>query len=814
MTEWTRPALNNPGRAARTPDSLASLSQLERTMAATPRPFVLITERELSVLRRGLTKDGWKRSLYLQPSPSLHGIQVGAGMLSVANRWLESEIQIPPKAGWIHDFFCDCGDRLAAPQGLHLADEYSCPTCEKTYSGPVYDGAVYNLQHDELAGAARSLGIVYGIEKDREYAEKAAEILLRYADAYPGPHTDIRNGGMYLQSLGESVWIIALAQAYDLIYYSRCLGDDDRERIERDLFRAVAEGLAKMPMEGNWGSWHLSALGVIGLAIKDPSMVRQALDAFGSQMAEQLGDDGLWPESVHTHFYALTAFVYLAEACQRAGIDIYNWEPKPGKSLKTMFNAPLDYAYPSFRLPAIHDGQCETVLPLDLYEIAYRRWGDPSFAWVLKRGYKFGDQPVASFQVENRDKYRRTSFFAFLFGRDLPGRTGEALLTGHNFNNIGICTLRGADDLMVTLDHGRFLDHGHLDKLGFTLFANGVTAMPEYGSPGFGSELVRWSKSTAGHNTVVVDGVDQQQSEKMGLVLHHAGGYIQCAEAVADDCHPGVTHMRKVVVVGSTCIVADRLISADEHDYDWLVRCEGDPHLDGDYVATDIDTQAYELVKQDRAFSVAECCKLRWECENGATAFWMWPQTQAGVVLGTCPTSTQASSASFFMCRQHAADATFIAAIAATRPDSDVDVTKDGCVLRIQTADVVDEVFVRGWGEESDTGTLETDGELAAVRSIGDAAVAVALVKGSWVRWNGALLLECPCQVDCVEFLGEEPGPSIRYSCDTAGIVKIQTNARAMKVNGFRASATRSDGSALVRITPQMLAGDMRVSNN
>ena len=44
--------------------------------------------------------------------------------------------------------------------------------------------------------------------------------------------------------------------------------------------------------------------------------------------------------------------------------------------------------------------------------------------------------------------------------------------------------------------------------------------------------------------------------------------------------------------------------------------------------------------------------------------------------------------------------------------------------------------------------------------------------------------------------------------------MKIHTNARAMKVNGFRASATRSGSSALVRITPQMLAEDTRPSNN
>ena len=668
MTEWTRPTLTDSSRAIRDPDNL-SLGQLERTIASTPRPFVLITERELSVLRRGLTKDGWKRSLYLQPASALHGIQVGAGMLSVANRWMEREIHIPSRAGCIHDFFCDCGERLTAPDGMQVAHEYSCAVCGKTYSGSTYDAAVRYIQHNHLAGAVRSLAIVYGIEKDRAYAEKAAEILIKYADEYPGPHTELRAGGMYQQSLDESVWIIALAQAYDLIYYSRCIGDDDRERIEQKLFRPVADGLSKLSIEGNWGSWHLSALGVIGLAIKDASMVRQALDALASQLSAQLGEDGLWPESVHTyHFYVLTAFVYFAEACQRAGIDVYNWEPSPGKSLKTMFSAPLEYAYPSFVLPAIHDGWFKSVLPLDLYEIAYRRWGDPSFAWVLKKGYRFGEQPIASFQVDNRGKFLRKSFFAFLFGRDLPGRTGATPQRGQDFHDIGICTLRGDDDLMVTLDYGRFLDHGHLDKLAFTLFANGAIAVPDYGSPGFGSELMRWSKSTVGHNTVVVDGANQHESGKTDLVHRYAGGYVQCVEAVADDCYADVVHRRKMVVVGSACIVADRLTSTSEHDYDWLVRCEGEPHLEGDYRPADVDTQAYGLVEQDKTFDVAESCKLRWRCENGEIAFWMWPESgSATSVLGRCPTETEARSASFYMCRQHASDTSFVSAMFAAK---------------------------------------------------------------------------------------------------------------------------------------------------
>ena len=74
------------------------------------------------------------------------------------------------------------------------------------------------MVHGWLAQAALDLALVSAIEHKPEYAAKAAEILLKYAEAYPGPHTTTVAGGMIYQSLDEAMWVIPLAQAYDLVY--------------------------------------------------------------------------------------------------------------------------------------------------------------------------------------------------------------------------------------------------------------------------------------------------------------------------------------------------------------------------------------------------------------------------------------------------------------------------------------------------------------------------------------------------------------------------------------------------------------------
>jgi oligo-alginate lyase len=57
--------------------------------------------------------------------------------------------------------------------------------------------------------------------------------------------------------------------------------------------------------------------------------------------------------------------------------------------------------------------------------------------------------------------------------------------------------------------------HSHRDGLNLGLFAHGMDVLPEFGYPpvqfgGWGSPRANWYKMTAGHNTVVVDGEDQQ----------------------------------------------------------------------------------------------------------------------------------------------------------------------------------------------------------------------------------------------------------------------------------------------------------------
>ena len=119
------------------------------------------------------------------------------------------------------------------------------------------------------------------------------------------------------------------------------------------------------------------------------------------------------------------AFIDFAEAARHAGVDLYGWAAKLGKSLMAMFSAPLDYAYPDLRLPAINDGWFSSFLPADCYELAYYRTKYPRYGWVIANGYRPGDTPAGI--AGSDSKGNRNGLYAFLFGKEIPTE-GEMFL--------------------------------------------------------------------------------------------------------------------------------------------------------------------------------------------------------------------------------------------------------------------------------------------------------------------------------------------------------------------------------------------------
>jgi oligo-alginate lyase len=106
--------------------------------------------------------------------------------------------------------------------------------------------------------------------------------------------------------------------------------------------------------------------------------------------------------------------------------------------------------------------------------------------------------------------------------------------------------------------------HSHRDGLNLGLMAHGMDLLPEFGYPpvqfgGWGSPRANWYKMTAGHNTVVVDGQDQQDGSGE-TALWAVGDSIQAIRVAAPDLYAIEQYERTAILANvdpEHCYVVD-----------------------------------------------------------------------------------------------------------------------------------------------------------------------------------------------------------------------------------------------------------------
>jgi len=495
-----------------------------------------------------------------------------------ADSWLEKKIELPPMGGR-HAVTYICNN-CKEPLKTISPTEHKCPKCGKVYTGLPYDARLYEAQHVQYARAAVNLGLAALFYDNKAYARKALDILLAYADKYPTyPLTDTR--GTQLphgarisdQTLNESIWLIDVAWAYDLVLGMGVGTPEEREKVE-GLLRASVETIKRNKMgKSNWQAWHNAGIAAVAICLQDESLLNEAICGpmgFYFHMENSILPDGAWYEgSWGYHFYALHALLSTAEMAYRSGINLYECS-----ALKKAFETPLKVLMPNGRLPAIHDAT-EGHLAYTLYEYAAARYGDPLFAGVVA-------------EQENRDNVD-----ALLVGLEDPKKQIR-----HKYDSslvlqdVGLVILRRGSQYL-SLDFGPHGGgHGHLDKLSVNYFTRDQVFGPDLGR-GWPYNLPihqEWYKMTLSHNTVTVDEQPQAQctgaidflrlgqESETGSDAHHISSSdadydIACAHA--DECYPGVM-MRRTVALGVDWLLDVFDVDSDsEHIYDWVWHGRG-----------------------------------------------------------------------------------------------------------------------------------------------------------------------------------------------------------------------------------------------
>ncbi|HHT27967.1 MAG TPA: alginate lyase family protein, partial [Firmicutes bacterium] len=457
-----------------------------------------------------------------------------------------------------------------------------------------------NSAHDALAKQAREAALGYAFTGDAAMAQAARKVLLTYARELKNyPLLIAYDGRFHKQTLEESIWLLQMAWAYDLIYNSEVLSAVDRQIIENDLLKEMIKTIDRYDKGlSNWQALHNAGIGAAAFVLGDQKWVEEVLtgsQGFTLHIGEGLRDDGIWWEqAIGYHNYTVTALAYLAEMAYRYGYDLYHLEVRD-KTLQAAFDGAIHHAFRSGLHPVVGNTSVTSALSFNwTYGLAAKHYQEDAYAVLARRRSGGGGILPTLLYVPQMSQLNNLGNINIGTGPFAPG--GLAIGGSSLLLDTGMTVLRspqgagGPDIAMLFKPHGIKTGHQAADNLTIMLAADAGHWLSGPGSYSYdAAEQGTWYKQTVARNGVVVDQRSQYPQDvgvgifvsdsnrpSSGELLHAVAlpglGY---ALAATDTAYSGVRMERLTLL--HTPYVIDRyaVTSAKQHTYDYVLNISG-----------------------------------------------------------------------------------------------------------------------------------------------------------------------------------------------------------------------------------------------
>lgn len=575
-----------------------------------------------------------------------------AKLLADADALAAAPLEIPHDGGQWKDWYT-C-EKDGAPLKARTPHEHVCTKCGQVYTGERFDQVYVAYRHRYWTLGVENLGWAYSVDPKPAYAERARAILLEYASFYPDLKLHDRDGGnqrsaarLHAQTLDEAIALCQLCVGYDRVYDAPCFSAEDHQAIADRLFRPMIAVI--QPNEfgsSNWQAWHNAAVGCAGFVLRDDNLVEWAVNGpsgFVNQMNNAVLGTGSWYEESPTyHWVALRGLVYLMEAAARSGVDLY-----AHPNVKKMFDAPVRLLFPDLTFPAINDSDRSSISEARaLYEVAFRRYGDPQYAALLAP--------------------RNTTWGLFWGGAPLPeGDIPEFRPGTSNAQAEGLAILRDAsNETALYLDYGgKKSDHVQLAKLGIILFAQGDERFVDPGRLAYGNPLhTGWFRETIAHNAVVVGKRSQSPAAARLLAFLDTDDF-DLVRAQCDEAYESTLLDRTLVMTGNLALDIVQCHAAQQTAIDLPYHLRGT--LAGLPEAASCDPLGteggYKLLEDAKRFAEPVASFLI-EADGGRTLRVSFPDSQGEFYLAQGLGPGARERLPMLLRRQQVRDAVFVAA--------------------------------------------------------------------------------------------------------------------------------------------------------
>jgi len=436
---------------------------------------------------------------------------------------------------------CGCGPWYAYVL-INNGDALQCLDCKTTWDHDPADTSEdwniqavirsYRLKH--ILGGLESAALIYQIEGEISYAEKAAILITRFAEVFKDYRINRVNRNEWQEDNDpyygkidgwkqrDAGAVRPVLHAYDLIRESGCLSNTECADIDKNLVAYVGdyfvqsfhntttslEGydytedmspyLSHHSIQDHGGSWWCIAASAALLS--DTEILNSVVTLYEDMLAPASGvfyEDGTFYECAADYTLGLL------QATQGiAEILTDNVEPaiydNPKCALwETCYTWFLDGSFPNDTLPAINDSHVGSPLRPFCSEIAYINYGNLKALTHLRKTWGSELEGGTKYSLFYRDPDIALDQKGLPYGRD-----------SLHLNGMGVMMLRHgqkkSDQTVAYIDYGPYIPAAHKQKdyLNFGLWSCGHEIATEMGY-NWNPEWVRlWERSERSHNTV------------------------------------------------------------------------------------------------------------------------------------------------------------------------------------------------------------------------------------------------------------------------------------------------------------------------
>ena len=439
---------------------------------------------------------------------------------------------------------------------------------------------IYGQWKQLVLGGIKSLAAAYVVTGERDYAHRAGVLLDRVADLYPT--FDFGTQGLVYEGRGRSGYVSTwhdaceetreLALAYDQVF--EALGEDERlvsflarkaqeckldnskatfadiqHNIEERILRDALTNREKI--HSNYPRTEIAVM-VIQMILDWPSNRAEVLAHLDEVLAQVTAVDGVTGEKGLAGYsaYVIQGLAQFLALCNRIEpsflADLLRRHPRLAQTYRFHLDTwCLGKYYPScgdsgafaerneqyvgvqFNLNPGVEPSAYTFL-WDLYRLT----GDAGYVQALYRanGNRVEGLPHDLFAEEPLAVQRGVA--------EVIAREGVTPKLGSvNKREWHLAILRsgqGEAERALWLDYDTGGRHSHADGMNLGLYALGLDLLPDFGYPpvqygGWESPRALWYMMSAAHNTIVVDGVNQQPGAgKTTLWLQGEGFQVLC----------------------------------------------------------------------------------------------------------------------------------------------------------------------------------------------------------------------------------------------------------------------------------------------